>query len=90
MVLNGLNDHNTYNELITEESIMKLGDVRSIAKSHSIKPDHLSKAELIKAIQTEEGNFACFATASSGECDQVGCLWREDCFVAASHKGELS
>jgi hypothetical protein len=70
---------------------MKLGDVRSIAKSHSIKPDHLSKAELIKSIQSEEGNFACFATASNGECDQVGCLWRGDCFDAANHiKRELS
>ena len=70
---------------------MKLGDVRSIAKSHSIKSDHLSKTELIKAIQTEERNFACFASAYSGECDQADCLWREDCFDAVHHKkGELS
>jgi hypothetical protein len=68
---------------------MKLGDVRSIAKSHSIKPEHLSKTELIKAIQTDEGNFACFASAYSGECDQAGCSWREDCFEAA-RRGELS
>jgi len=48
---------------------MKLGDVRSIAKSHSIKPNHLSKSELIKAIQSEEGNFDGFASAYSGEYD---------------------
>lgn len=66
---------------------MKLGDVRSIAKSHSIKPNHLSKSELIKAIQTEERNFA---GTYSGECDQVDRLWREDCFDAVHHKGELS
>ena len=70
---------------------MKLENVRSIAKSHSIKAGHLSKTELIKAIQTEEGNFACFASAYSGECNQADCLWREDCFDAAHHKnGELS
>ncbi|HEU0219689.1 MAG TPA: SAP domain-containing protein [Gallionella sp.] len=68
---------------------MKLEQVRTIAKSHSIKPDHLSKTELIKAIQTEEGNFDCFATAYSGECDQAGCSWRNDCFEAA-HQGEPS
>jgi hypothetical protein len=68
---------------------MKLTDVRSIAKSHSIKPGHLSKAELIKALQREEGNFDCFATAYNGECDQVNCLWREDCFAAAC-EGALS
>ena len=68
---------------------MKMEEIRSIAKSHHIKPDHLSKAELIKTIQIEEGNFDCFATACSGECDQVNCIWREDCFAAAL-KGELS
>ncbi|MGA9665571.1 MAG: SAP domain-containing protein, partial [Gallionella sp.] len=62
---------------------MKLGDVRTIAKSHGIRPDHLSKAELIKVIQTEEGNFDCFGSASNGECDQEYCLWREDCLATA-------
>lgn len=62
---------------------MKLEDIRTIAKSRSIKPNHLSKTELIKSIQTDEGNFDCFATANNGECDQADCLWREDCFDAA-------
>jgi len=68
---------------------MKMEEIRSIAKSHHIKSDHLSKAELIKTIQSEEGNFDCFATASGGECDQVNYIWREDGFAAAL-KGELS
>lgn len=46
---------------------MQLDEVRSIAKSHSIKPDHHSKSELIKTIQTEDGNFDCFATVLKGE-----------------------
>lgn len=62
---------------------MKLQEVRAIAKSHSIKPINLSKTELIKKIQTAEGNFDCFSTAFSGECEQINCLWREDCFAAA-------
>lgn len=70
---------------------MKLEEVRTIAKSHRIKPGHLSKTELIKTIQSGEGNFDCFATAYDGECDQVDCLWPEDCFASAHlHKGELS
>ena len=68
---------------------MKLEDIRSIAKSHSISPGKLSKIELIKAIQTDEGNFDCFATAYDGECDQTGCNWRKDCFDAA-RRGEPS
>lgn len=62
---------------------MKLEEVRAIAKSYSIKPGKFSKAELIKSIQTVEGNFDCFATAGNGICDQTGCSWREDCFIAA-------
>jgi len=57
---------------------MKIEAVRSIAKSHSINPGKLSKTELIKSIQTKEGNFDCFSTACGGECDQGGCSWRED------------
>jgi hypothetical protein len=68
---------------------MKLEEVRTIAKVHNIKPGHLSKIDLIRTIQVEEGNFDCFGTAYSGVCDQVGCIWRGDCFAAA-HTGELS
>lgn len=68
---------------------MKLEYVRSIAKSRGVHPGKLSKTALIKAIQTDEGNFDCFATAYAGECDQEDCIWREDCFECA-HKGELS
>lgn len=70
---------------------MKLEVVRTIAKSHRIKPGNLSKTGLIKTIQSGAGNFDCFATACDGECGQVDYLWREDCFASAHlHKGELS
>ena len=62
---------------------MNMQELRAIAKSHNISPGRLKKTELIKAIQTEEGNFDCYSTAYSGERDQLDCLWREDCFEAA-------
>lgn len=68
---------------------MKMEEIRSIAKSQGINPGKLSKTELIRSIQAEEGNFNCFATAYAGECDQAGCCWREDCFETAQ-RGELS
>jgi hypothetical protein len=74
----------------SKEGIMKLPDVRSIAKLHNIKPARLSKTALIRTIQDKEGSFNCFGTAYRGECDQSGCLWRVDCFASAHHKGELS
>lgn len=62
---------------------MRVDEVREIAESNKIKPGKLSKTELIKTIQLVEGNFDCFATAHNGECDQLDCLWRADCFAAA-------
>ena len=61
---------------------MKIQRVREIAREHGLDPGKAEKVELIKAIQIEEGNFDCFATAYEGACDQTGCRWREDCFAA--------
>jgi hypothetical protein len=65
---------------------MKLEDVRGIARACGITPSNQLKTELIRTIQLKEGNFDCYATASAGECDQPGCLWRKDCFEVATHK----
>ena len=62
---------------------MNMQEIRSIAKEHGIKTARLTKTKLIQAIQRDEGNFDCFATARDSYCDQDGCLWRADCFAAA-------
>ncbi len=58
---------------------MNIQAVRTIAKARGIKWAKLSKADLIRTIQREEGNFACFGTAVDGFCDQPACAWRGDC-----------
>lgn len=68
---------------------MNMTSIRTFAKSVGINPGKLSKADLIKGIQIGEGNFACYATARNGECDQVNCSWRDDC-LNASCEGNLS
>ncbi len=62
---------------------MKLDDIRKIAQTHGVHTGRRSKIELVRAIQVDEGNFDCYATAFAGVCDQGECLWREDCFSAA-------
>ncbi len=63
---------------------MKLKEVRVMAKSAGIKKiSSMTKVGLIHAIQLDEGNFNCYATATLNKCDQVSCLWRADCFTAA-------
>ncbi|ACL71967.1 hypothetical protein [Thioalkalivibrio sulfidiphilus] len=58
---------------------MNVQSIREIAKGLEIKPGKLNKTELIRTIQTTEGNFACFGTDYVDSCGQLGCLWREDC-----------
>jgi len=58
---------------------MNLKEIKDIAKSQDIKIGNMKKENIIRAIQRSEGNFDCFGTAVSGECDQMNCLWRKDC-----------
>ena len=62
---------------------MNMQEVREVAKNFGIKTSRMSKAELIKSIQLSEGNFGCFSSAVNGECDQLACVWRADCFSSA-------
>jgi len=58
--------------------LMQMEKVREKAKKLGLKTAKMKKQELIRAIQSAEGNFPCFGTAE-GHCDQSGCCWIEDC-----------
>jgi hypothetical protein len=62
---------------------MNMQEIRGLARQYGIKPSHMSKTHLVRAIQQSEKNFDCYATATDGYCDQVNCLWRTDCFQSA-------
>jgi len=57
---------------------MTVKELQKMTKGLGIKTTGLKKAELVKTIQSAEGNFACFGTATD-YCDQMACLFREDC-----------
>ena len=60
---------------------MKMADIQNKAKSLGIKPSKMKKADLIRSIQSQEGNFSCFQTSANGQCSQESCCWRDDCLV---------
>ena len=62
---------------------MNLQEIRVLAKDYGIKISGLNKMKLIQTIQLTEGNFDCFASAKNAQCDQMKCIWRNDCFAAA-------
>lgn len=62
---------------------MTLQKIRKVASEHGISGGKLDKISLVRAIQRQEGNFDCFASARDGQCDQHDCLWREDCLASS-------
>lgn len=38
---------------------------------------------LVRQMQVEEGQIACFATEASNDCSKKECVWRHDCFDEA-------
>lgn len=62
---------------------MQLQEIKMIAKDSGIKASRMNKLQLVQEIQRQEGNFTCYGSAMNGECDQMGCLWRKDCFSEA-------
>jgi hypothetical protein len=57
---------------------MKMADIRQKAAGLGLKTSRIKKSDLIKAVQSEEGNFPCFQMATD-YCDQNSCCWRSDC-----------
>ena len=68
---------------VNQEISMNMTNIRAYATLMGIESGKLVKPALIKKIQTVEGNFDCYATARTGECDQASCIWQKDCFDAA-------
>ena len=63
---------------------MKMREIREIAKQKGVTgAKKMDKKSLIRAIQKAEGNNPCFSTKPLNECDQMNCLWREDCTMAS-------
>jgi hypothetical protein len=57
---------------------MKMQEVREKAKTLRLKIFGMKKVDLIRAIQSEEGNTSCFQTGVES-CDQTDCWWRSIC-----------
>jgi len=59
----------------------KMSQIREMAKRLCVKTTFgLAKTELVRKVQTAEGNHPCFRTAGN-TCSQTNCLWIEDCLA---------
>lgn len=58
---------------------MKYNQIQKMAKKMGINTYHMKKNEMILAIQRAENNIECFGTVRVEYCQELSCLWREDC-----------
>ncbi len=65
--------------LMTRGRAMKMDGVRLRAKKMGIKTFRRKKMDIIRDIQTQEGNTTCYQDKTIDYCDQFHCCWRDDC-----------
>jgi hypothetical protein len=63
---------------IEEDIGMTVKEIKKLAKERGINGSKMLKADLIRAIQIQEGNTPCFQTGIV-PCPQAGCCWWGDC-----------
>jgi predicted transcriptional regulator len=69
---------------------MKMQEVQEKARTLGIKSFGMKKVDLIRAIQSKEGNVPCFKTGLDS-CDQFNCCWRSECLpTKTTEKTEIS
>lgn len=65
---------------------MRMQEVRQRAKELGVQaPARVSKGELIRMIQRQEGNQDCFGASWRHTCPWQACCWREDCHSGSHH-----
>ncbi len=58
---------------------MKMQDIKKMATTKGVSAGKMKKTELIRAIQSAEGNSPCFQANASDTCGQRDCCWHDDC-----------
>ena len=70
---------------------MKYSQIQKMAKNMGINTYQMKKNDMILSIQRAENNIECFGTVRVEHCQELSCLWREDCVsLAESSKSSWS
>jgi hypothetical protein len=66
--------------------VVKFNEIQKMAKGMGINTFKMKKIEMIQAIQCAENNIGCFGTSRVEDCEELMCLWRDDC-LSLNEKG---
>ena len=59
--------------------MMKYNEIQKMAKNRGVNTFQMKKKDMILAIQRSENNIECFGSSSVEHCQELTCLWRDDC-----------
>jgi len=60
---------------------MKFNEIQKMAKGMGINTFQMKKKDMILAVQRMENNIECYGTSRVEVCQELTCLWREDCLA---------
>ncbi len=70
---------------------MKFSEIQKMAKKIGINTFQMKKTTMILAIQRVENNIECYGTPRVNHCQELTCLWRDDCLsLNEKDKGDKS
>ena len=58
---------------------MNFNDIKKLAKKMNINTYRMNRTDVVRHIQRAEHNPDCFATDRAIICNEMKCLWRDDC-----------
>jgi len=64
----------------------KYNEIQKMAKNIGINTFQMKKKDMILAIQRAENNIECFGTVRVEYCQELKCLWRDDCISMNENK----
>jgi len=59
--------------------MMKYNEIQKMAKNRGVNTFQMKKKDMIMAIQRSENNIECFGSPRVEHCQELTCLWRDDC-----------
>lgn len=68
---------------------MKFNEIQKMAKKMGINTFRMSKTAMVLAIQKAENNIECFGSPRVNHCQEMACLWRDDCLSLNETGGQV-
>jgi len=67
---------------------MKFNEIQKMAKKMGVNTFRMNKTGMIRTIQRAENNIECYGSLRVNYCQEMECLWRDDCLTLNGAEGQ--